>query len=111
MLPAALRSLGYGNLLWHTEGRVVVDTVHLLAYADRDVVGLALLQASDGVGGVVCSQHDFRLSADHVFPLAVLEHVAVPAGGFVILDGHLARRRVLHGADDDRLEPIHHLGI
>ena len=93
----------YLDLLRHAKCGVVVDPVHLLTDSYRDVIGLPFLQAADGVGGVVGTEHDFRLRAGHVLPLAILKDIAVSAGGLVILDGHLAGRRVLYRAEDHRL--------
>ena len=99
----------HSDLFRHAKGRVVIYAVHLLADSDRNIICLAFLQAADSVGSIICTENDFGLRSDHVLPLAILKDIAVSAGGLVILDGHLAGCRVLHGADDDRLEAVHQL--
>ena len=74
---AEYRSLRYRNFLRHAERRIVIDPIHFLPYTDRNIIGLALLESTDLIGSVVCTEHDFRLCADHVLSLAILKHAFV----------------------------------
>ena len=62
-------SLRYHNFPRYAEGRVVINSVHLLTNTDRDIIGLTLLQSSKNTGSVISPFHDFRFCADHVFML------------------------------------------